>query len=84
MEFRNHAEWNRLRWQCRRGLLELDLLLGDYLADHYDSLNPIERGLFQELLMMPDQTLLKWLHRQNEPQDRFKIIIKKIVQDIEY
>jgi antitoxin CptB len=29
---------NRLRWKCRRGLLELDLVLEKYLAKHsYDA-----------------------------------------------
>ena len=30
----NTQEWNRLRWQCRRGLLELDLVLERFLEKY--------------------------------------------------
>jgi succinate dehydrogenase flavin-adding protein (antitoxin of CptAB toxin-antitoxin module) len=42
---------NRLRWQCRRGLLELDIVLERFLEKH----DP--RGL-EELLGLPDNDLL--------------------------
>ncbi|MDJ0806588.1 MAG: succinate dehydrogenase assembly factor 2, partial [Gammaproteobacteria bacterium] len=34
------AELNRLRWQCRRGMLELDLLLLGFLETRYPRLDP--------------------------------------------
>jgi antitoxin CptB len=43
---------NRLKWRCRRGLLELELLLERYLASH-----PEDETLF-ELLELPDNELL--------------------------
>jgi succinate dehydrogenase flavin-adding protein (antitoxin of CptAB toxin-antitoxin module) len=43
---------NRLRWKCRRGLLELDLILEKFLEKH-----PAEPGL-TELLELPDNDLL--------------------------
>jgi antitoxin CptB len=70
----------RLRWQCRRGLLELDLLFVHFLEQHYSALNVEERGAFQRLLEQPDQTLLAWLQGQQEPPSDLKTIIDKVIQ----
>jgi antitoxin CptB len=70
----------RLRWQCRRGLLELDLLFGHFLEQHYSALNATERDAFQRLLELPDQTLLAWLQGQQEPPSDLKMIIDKVIQ----
>ena len=52
---------NRLRWQCRRGQLELDLILNDFLERHFAGLSPAEQNAFARLLELPDPTLLQWL-----------------------
>jgi len=70
----------RLRWQCRRGLLELDLLFVRFLEQHYDALSVAEQGAFQRLLEQPDQILLAWLQGQQEPPSDLKTIIEKVVQ----
>ncbi len=51
----------RLRWQCRRGMLELDLLLGGFVEAHYDRLAPPERAALEALLELPDQLLHDYL-----------------------
>ncbi len=50
-------ELARLRWQCRRGLLELDLVLTAFLDQHYSSLTPLEIAAFIDLLDRPDPEL---------------------------
>ena len=45
-------EQHRLRWKCRRGLLELDLILERFFLQH-----PGEKGM-AELLDLPDNDLL--------------------------
>jgi antitoxin CptB len=70
----------RLRWQCRRGLLELDLLFVRFLEQHYSALSMAEQGDFQRLLEQPDQTLLAWLQGQQEPPSDLKRIIGKVIQ----
>jgi antitoxin CptB len=70
----------RLRWQCRRGLLELDLLFVRFLEQHYSALNATELDAFQRLLEQPDQTLLVWLQGQQEPPSDLKMIIDKVLQ----
>jgi antitoxin CptB len=40
----------RLRWRCRRGLRELDVLLDRYLADRWPAAPAAERREFAQLL----------------------------------
>jgi len=44
----------RVRWRCRRGLLELDIVLGRFIETHYALLDDAGRQVFEELLDMPD------------------------------
>ncbi len=49
---------NRLRWGCRRGMLELDILLGGFVDKHgFDALSDDEKIVFQNLLLVSDQDL---------------------------
>ncbi len=48
----------KLRWQCRRGTKELDLLLQRYLETGYLSADAEEKALFLELLTLEDDDLL--------------------------
>ena len=57
----NDPEQNRIRWQCRRGMLELDLLLSAFLETGYPALDPSMRLSFVRLLEQSDQTLQRWL-----------------------
>ena len=41
----------RLRWQCRRGMLELDLLLGAFLDQYYLNLSIFKSSLQYILLL---------------------------------
>ena len=47
----------RLRWRCRRGLLELDIVLGRFVELHYRGLSDAQHRAFDELLNMPDAQL---------------------------
>jgi antitoxin CptB len=52
---------NRLRWQCRRGMLELDLLLLPFFDQYYLSLSKACQTLFEELLNHQDPDLYQIL-----------------------
>ena len=51
------SELNRLRWRARRGMLELDILLLDFLERHYSILSPELQTAFGELLEQDDYAL---------------------------
>lgn len=61
---------SRLRWRCRRGMLELDLLLQPFLDAGYDELDEAGQGLFIALLELPDQELLEQLMGIKETQEK--------------
>jgi antitoxin CptB len=62
-------EVERLRWQCRRGMLELDLLLNRFLDVAYPSLSTPQRGDFVRMLGYQDQIIYDWLMSQAVPAD---------------
>jgi len=51
------AERNRLRWRCRRGMRELDVLLERYLAERWSAADAARRDAFERLLELPDPDL---------------------------
>lgn len=55
------VDQSRLKWQCRRGLLELDILLGEFLDKCYPGLAEAQQSQFQQLLNCHDQDILAWL-----------------------
>ncbi len=54
----------RLAWQCRRGMLELDELLLDFLERGYPELAPALQRRFQCLLEEDDSRLFQWLFEE--------------------
>ncbi|MEA2080804.1 MAG: succinate dehydrogenase assembly factor 2 [Pseudomonadota bacterium] len=54
------SELARMRWKSRRGMLELDLLLRDFLDSGYPDLDEAGQQLFDRLLDYPDAVLLEW------------------------
>ncbi|MDH3513383.1 MAG: succinate dehydrogenase assembly factor 2 [Gammaproteobacteria bacterium] len=60
----------RLKWRCRRGLLELDVVLREFLDKRYASLDSEEQDAFEKLLAMPDQTLLAYIQGGEIPPEK--------------
>ena len=59
----------RLQWQCRRGMLELELLLNDFLKFDYDELSDEKKHLFEDLLTLIDPLLFDYLMGTTEPDN---------------
>lgn len=72
--------FERLRWRCRRGQLELDLMLGSFLQGHYPALPASEQETFERLLELPDTALQSYLQGQETPAKEFEEIVRKIRQ----
>jgi len=64
------SELARMRWKCRRGMLELDLLLRDFLDSGYRDLDEAGQQLFDRMLDYPDAVLLEWLMGRIRPTDK--------------
>ncbi len=63
------AELSRLRWRCRRGMKELDVVMTRYLDQRYGNASESDRTHFRQLLEMPDPELFRLLLGQDESQD---------------
>ena len=69
----------RLQWQCRRGMLELELFLNDFLEYDYDELSEKNKSLFVDLLNVIDPVLFDYLMGTQEPDDYgLRDIVRKI------
>lgn len=69
----------QLRWQCRRGMLELDFVLERYLDEHYPVAPDAEKRLFRELLTAQDPELQGWLlNGTPHPDPDYQVLIRKV------
>jgi antitoxin CptB len=59
----------RLRWRCRRGLLENDLILARFLDARGDSITESEVAALDKLLDLGDNDLWDLLSGRREPAD---------------
>jgi len=59
----------QLRWQCRRGMRELDQLLLRFLENEYPLSGEAQKSAFRELLALPDPELISYLLGGQIPAD---------------
>lgn len=79
MTGKNQQIDNRIYWQCRRGMLELDSLLQSFLDHSYSGLDDRERESFEQLLTQNDNLLLEYLMGRTVPTDpNAAHVVKKI------
>jgi len=59
----------KLQWACRRGMLELDVILSNFLKEAYLFLSNEDKACFVELLNCPDPVLFDWLMGREKPDN---------------
>ena len=59
----------QLRWRCRRGLRELDVLLMNYFDHHFCNSGSERQSAFVALLEMQDPVILSFLTGNAKPKD---------------
>lgn len=69
---------NRLRWRCRRGMLELDALLLAFLEVGYALLDEPDRLAFSRLLDREDIELYDWLTGQQAPPVELQALVDRM------
>ena len=72
------AELDRIRWRCRRGLLELDLVLQAFVERRLRQLDADQLLLFNELLDEPDNDLLDLALGRSEPTPRYRALVEML------
>jgi antitoxin CptB len=60
---------SRIRWRCRRGMLENDLVLARFLDARGGALSEREIAMLDALLELPDNTLWELVAGLAEPED---------------
>jgi antitoxin CptB len=63
------AEFDRLRWRCRRGLLELDIVLERFVRKHAEGMGEAELAILAELLEYADNDLWDVVSGRSERYD---------------
>jgi antitoxin CptB len=61
------TELNRLRWRCRRGLLENDLFIERFFQEHGEQLTVSHVNGLQALMALSDNDLLDLFLARTEP-----------------
>lgn len=65
----HRAPFTKLKWRCRRGMRELDVVLERYLEQRYAYAPIAEQQAFEALLDLPDPQLFAYVMRREEPSD---------------
>ena len=69
----------KLKWRCRRGIKEFDVLFNRFLENDYPFLTEQQQGWFHQILDEQDPVIMDWLFKRSEPQDEgLKWIIGKL------
>lgn len=71
----------QLLWQCRRGMLELDIILLAFCNTRYEGLTVEQKNLFVQLLTYPDQELYEWLLGRSLPENLDFLPIIKMMRE---
>jgi antitoxin CptB len=72
----------RLRWRCRRGVKELDVLLERFLARHLTRLSPAQVATLSRLLDASDPDLMDWVLERQPPPDAAYVPLLKMLRDL--
>jgi antitoxin CptB len=65
----DQAALNRLRWRCRRGMLENDLILTRFLDSRGNQITEAELAALESILQVNDNDLWEMLSGRQEPAD---------------
>ena len=64
------ASFSRLKWRCRRGMRELDVLLKRFLEHQYSAASGEIQAAFARLLTMPDPEIYALIMGRKIAEDR--------------
>jgi antitoxin CptB len=71
-------ELGKLRWRCRRGMKELDVLLARYMDERFCGASSLEQDAFRRLLETQDTVLYAYCLGSERPPLEFATLIERI------
>jgi antitoxin CptB len=75
-------ELKRLRWRCRRGMRELDVLMLRYLDRAWPTASEADRKVFLRLLDCEDDKLWQWFMGRERPADKELDALVQTIADL--
>ena len=72
------SEEGRLRWRCRRGMKELDILLSRYMDEQFSAAPPQEQEAFRHLLEIQDPVIYAYCLGSERPPEHLAVLIGRI------
>lgn len=73
----------KLKWACRRGMLELDVLFEPFVDEAYDALDEKQKYVFQRLLAGEDPELFAWfMGHEVCPDDELRGMVELILNRV--
>lgn len=61
---------SRLKWACRRGMLELDVLFMPFVDEAFEALTEPQKLIFERLLTSDDPDLFAWFMGHQKCEDK--------------
>jgi antitoxin CptB len=71
-------DFGKLRWRCRRGMKELDVLLARYVDERFCGASSLEQEAFRRLLETQDAVLYDYCLGSERPPPEFAALIERI------
>ena len=75
-------ELSKLKWRCRRGMLENDLFVERFFRHHEETITTSQAAGLQALMDLADNDLLDLLLRRKEPQDLAELTASPEVRSV--
>ncbi len=72
------AELGRLRWRCRRGMRELDVLLERYVDEQFCAASRADQEAFRQLLDTQDTIIYAYCLGREAPPAHLAGVIERI------
>ena len=72
----------KLRWRCRRGMKELDLLTLGYLERYYPTASAEEQQAFADLLEVQDPLLMSYMVGRQTPDEPATAQVVKVMRTL--
>jgi antitoxin CptB len=79
-EIMQEAEQRRLAWRCRRGMLELDIVLQRFVKEQFGGLTLAELEVFDEMLELPDNDF--WAMIQSVGRVKHEVALESVLQKL--
>ncbi|KUJ00288.1 FAD assembly factor SdhE [Vibrio sp. MEBiC08052] len=74
----------RIKWACRRGMLELDVVIMSFFEECFDQLSESDQQDFVSLLESDDPDLFSWLmgHKRSENLSHASMVDKIVAYNL--